>query len=277
MSKLNCLCVCLFAVPVLSFLSAVCFAGDDAAALREEFAANLISGQIPLVEAVSSARAIDTKDRQQQQGTPGGGGGMAARRLREREGILEESRETYQTILDNNVYLLGPNLWMTRNQVVQAITSNLFTGQITAQQAVEAAQRYENLRQIQENTIREELANVESQLVSVRQQMRDEEAAQERLREQERRYEQSIRERMEREAGQRLRQEQDRRRADVERERRETAARQQREEELRRLRAEQERWVNEGGGSGGGGGGRDVREPGLGDLGSDLSDIFGGR
>lgn len=264
-----------------AFLNA---ANEDLTALQEEFANDLVNGLIPLENAVARARAVGgttEKEREEPAAVPVNTtrydrDARILTGLRERERSLQDTRETYQMVLDNNVYLLGPHLCMTREQVVQAITERLFTGQITTQQAVAAAQRYGNLRRLQAGYIREQLAELDRELTTVQGQIRDELAVQERLRDERRRYEQSVRERLEREAGQSLQQERDRRRA--------AAERQQREDELRRIRAAQQRWadddtwVRDDGERGGGGGtGRDVAEPGLGDLGHDLHNIFSGR
>ena len=203
------------------------------------------------------------------------------RNLETRLTNLQETRELYQAIEDNNIYLLGPHMYMTRDLLVQNLSQRVIMGDITTEEAVAAARNYGDLRRIQSESIRAEIAELDRQIVSATEQIEREEAARARLIRERRENADEARSHLEEDARRSLLEERRRRR---EEDRRQTAAALQREADLRRIREGMRGWGdgggNQGGGSGGGRrtggtGGGDAPDAGLGNLGSDLSNIFG--
>ena len=203
------------------------------------------------------------------------------RNLETRLTNLQETRELYQAIEDNNIYLLGPHMYMTRDLLVQNLSQRVIMGDITTEEAVAAARNYGDLRRSQSESIRAEIAELDRQIVSATEQIEREEAARARLIRERRENADEARSHLEEDARRSLLEERRRRR---EEDRRQTAAALQREADLRRIREGMRGWGdgggNQGGGSGGGRrtggtGGGDAPDAGLGNLGSDLSNIFG--
>lgn len=270
-------------------------AQEDITALKEEynlqdphgseiaaFAAMLIDGEIPLgptTKGTSRIKDLSTKINNTFNNRPIGSKHLDrdARVLGDLislEEQLQESQELYQLIENNNIYLLGPNMYITRDQIVDALVQQVVMGQITPEQAQAAAGRYGDARRLQSNQIRQELENIEQHLATVRESIQEEEEARERLVEARRQEEEAEQRRLGDGARRSLATEQQRRRAAAEQQRLEEQRRQQQQEQRRRQQQSTQPSrppiTNRG---------RtrqrsNIQDPGLGNLGSDLSDIF---